>query len=119
MKNFKQLLIWQKGMDLVAGIYELSKYLPEEEKYSLTSQIRRASVSIPSNIAEGSSRKSQKDYSRFIEIALGSCYELETQILIIEKLNLIVNQSDKIQNLFNLIEEEQKMLMSSMNKLTL
>ncbi|PLX22308.1 MAG: diversity-generating retroelement protein bAvd family protein [Marinilabiliales bacterium] len=86
MKDFKKLNVWQKGIDLVTSIYKISKNFPSEEKYGLSSQITRAAVSIPSNIAEGSSRFSEKDYFRFLEIALGSAFELETQLMIVEKL---------------------------------
>ena len=72
MKNFKELKIWQLGMKIVKEIYLFSNFLPEHEKYGLRSQITRAAVSIPTNIAEGSSRESDKDYKRFLEMALGS-----------------------------------------------
>ncbi len=87
MRNFKELKIWQKGLDIVVKAYKLTGYFPKEEKYGITSQITRASVSIPSNIAEGSSRSSEKDYNRFIEISLGSSFELETQLLISQALS--------------------------------
>lgn len=108
MKDFKQLKIWQKGIDIVVAIYQLSKLLPAEEKYGIVSQINRAAVSIPSNIAEGGSRNSDKDYKRFIEIALGSVFELNTQLVIIKKLNLI--EIEKVDIILNLIEEEGKMI---------
>ena len=74
--------VWKKSMDLVEAIYDLTASFPSEEKYGLTSQIRRASVSIPSNISEGAARKNNKEFSQFISIALGSLAELETQYLI-------------------------------------
>ena len=82
MKNFKELRIWQKGMDIAVNSIQLIKKFPQQEKFGLSSQVTRAAVSIPSNIAEGSSRSSEKEYSRFIEISLGSSFELETQLLI-------------------------------------
>lgn len=82
MKNFKELRIWQKGIEIAVKSYKATETFPEQEKFGITSQITRAGVSIPSNIAEGSSRKSVKDYARFIEISLGSSFELETQLLI-------------------------------------
>jgi len=85
MRNFKQLLIWQKGFQIAVKSYQVVSSFPKEEKYSITSQITRAAVSIPSNIAEGSSRSSMKDYNRFLEISLGSSFELETQLLILVK----------------------------------
>ena len=82
VKKFKDLIVWQKSMDLVEEIYKLTKKLPREELYSLSDQIRRASVSIPSNIAEGNNRSSTKDFIKFLYISKGSNAELETQLLI-------------------------------------
>jgi len=87
MRNFKQLKIWQKGIDIAIKTYQLTDTFPKEDKYAMVQQMTKASVSIASNIAEGSSRKSEKDYLRYIEISLGSTFELETQIIIAEKLN--------------------------------
>ena len=115
MKNFKQLIVWQKGMLIVKLSYQLIPKLPLSEKFNLASQIGRAAVSIPANIAEGSSRKSEKDYFRFIEIALGSAFELEVLLLITVD-NKFLSQSD-IEPLLNLVDEEQKMLMAFMKKL--
>jgi four helix bundle protein len=78
MKDYKKLLVWQKGIELCRMVYELTSTLPSSEKFGLASQMNRCVVSIPSNIAEGSSRRSEKDYYRFLEIAMGSIYELET-----------------------------------------
>ncbi len=89
MKNFKQLHIWQKGIEIVKEIYKVSKLLPDSEKYGMISQITRASVSIPSNIAEGSSRNNNRDNCRFPEIALGSTYELEIHLIIIRDVGLL------------------------------
>jgi len=80
MRNFKELKIWQKGIDIAISTYQFTDTFPKEDKYAIVQQMTKASVSIPSNIAEGSSRKSEKDYSRFIEISLGSIFELETQM---------------------------------------
>lgn len=115
MKNFKKLKVWQTGMDIVVRSYGLTKLFPVEEKYGLTSQINRASVSIPSNISEGSSRDSSKEHKYYLQIALGSCFELETQILIVERLNLA--EKNLIDELKVLIDEEQKMLMGFIKKL--
>jgi len=82
MRNFRKLKIWKQGIDIVKEIYKISQKLPSEEKFGLKSQITRAAVSIPSNIAEGSSRSSNKDFNRFLEIALGSLFELQTQIVL-------------------------------------
>lgn len=115
MKNFKQLLIWQKGFEIAVQSFKLIESFPKEERFSLSNQITRASVSIPSNIAEGSSRGSEKDYNRFLEHSLGSAFELETQLLIAEAANYGDKQirTKMIQDTI----EEQKMLMSFMSKL--
>ena len=84
---FKNLLVWQKAMDLVEESYQLIKLLPPYEKFSLSEQMRRAAVSIASNIAEGAGRKTKNDFIQFLSIARGSKYELETQILICIRLN--------------------------------
>jgi four helix bundle protein len=85
MKNFKELKIWQKGFDITINSFMITRGFPAEQKFVLTSQITRAAISIPSNIAEGNSRTSDKDKNRFIEIALGSCFEMETQLLISQR----------------------------------
>ena len=89
MHRFKDLEIWKKSRLFCSVIYEVTSKFPESEKFGLTNQLRRASVSIPSNIAEGSSRNSNKDFSRFLQITLGSAYEIETQLLIAFDLNFI------------------------------
>lgn|SRR5690606_5287328 len=89
MHRFKELEIWKRSRLFCSEIYKLTSNFPESEKFGLTNQLRRASVSIASNIAEGSSRKSNKDFSRFLEITLGSCYEIETQLLIAFDLKFI------------------------------
>ncbi len=115
MRNFKELKIWQKGFQIAVNCFKYTATFPKEEKYGIVSQINRAGVSISSNIAEGSSRSSEKDYNRFIQIALGSTYELETQLLIAEAVNF--GDSDLCTQVKNDIDEEQKMLMAFMNKL--
>jgi len=87
--SYRDLIIWQKSMHLVKEIYLLSKTFPKEELYGLTSQIRRCAISIPSNIAEGRGRGSDKEFIRFLQISLGSLYELETQIELAKELNFI------------------------------
>lgn len=87
MHRFKELEIWKRGRHFCTGIYSLTSKFPESEKFGLSNQLRRASVSIPSNIAEGSSRKSNKDFSRFLEITLGSCYEIATTNEFIANIN--------------------------------
>ncbi len=107
MHRFKDLEIWKKSRFFCSKIYTVTSSFPNEEKFGLTNQLRRASVSIPSNIAEGSSRQSNKDFARFLEIAIGSAYETETQILISSDLGFITPQ-DLIE-LTNMLEEIIKM----------
>ncbi len=89
MKNYKDLQVWQKAFDLSFSIYTNTKQLPKEEIFGLMSQMRRAAVSIPSNIAEGHGRSTNKEFSYFLKISIGSCNELETQVLLSEKLKYI------------------------------
>jgi len=115
MKNYKELLIWEKGIALVKAIYTISKKLPIEEKYGIVSQLTRAAVSIPANIAEGSSRNSDKDYARFIQIALGSAFEVQTYLVLIKEMNWI--KTEEMNSIEILLEEEIKMLHSFIKKL--
>jgi len=88
LRNHKDLDVWKQSMDLAIDVYAMTKRLPKEEIYGLISQLRRAAVSILSNIAEGAARKNKKEFIQFLHIALGSLAEVETQILIVQKLNL-------------------------------
>ncbi|WP_321376081.1 four helix bundle protein [uncultured Draconibacterium sp.] len=108
MKDFKNLKVWQKGMKLVVDIYKSTKLFPQEELYGLTSQIRRSAVSIPSNIAEGAGRGSNKEFSRFLDISLGSSFELETQIILAHELEFI--SESEFETLTDKVQEEQKMI---------
>jgi len=107
MHQFKELLIWKKSRLFCSKIYSITATFPSEEKFGIINQLRRAAVSIPSNIAEGSSRNSNKDFARFLEIAIGSAYEVETQLLISSDLGFI-NEKNTIE-LINLLEEIPKM----------
>ena len=89
IKSFKDLRIWQKGIEIVTDVYILTKNFPKEELFSLTLQLRRSAISIPSNIAEGFKRFHNKEYKQFLFITLGSCAELETQIIIAKELKYI------------------------------
>lgn len=89
MHRFKDLEIWKRSQELCLNVYEATNSFPNSEMFGLQSQIRRCSVSIPSNIAEGTSRNSNKEFNRFLEIALGSAFELETQLIIANRLNYI------------------------------
>ena len=115
VKNFKALTIWQKGIEIAAKSYRFTSSFPSSEKFGLISQINRAAVSIASNIAEGSSRSSEKDYHRFIEIALGSAFEMETQLLISQSLNY--GLSELRNEILKDLDGEQKMLISFAKKL--
>ncbi|HUR65813.1 MAG TPA: four helix bundle protein [Chitinophagaceae bacterium] len=102
MKNFKELRMWQKGMDIATECFKLTEGFPREERFGLSAQINKSGVSIPSNIAEGSSRNSEKDHARFIEISLGSAFELETQFLIAQRVSF-GNQEPLHQILLNVL----------------
>lgn len=115
MRDFKKLLIWRKGMVIVNEVYKAAAFFPEEEKYGLRSQITRSAVSIPTNIAEGSAKKSQKEYRHFAEISLGSAFELEMHLLIIQRQEWF--PKDTVETLLALTIEEQKMLTSFINRL--
>lgn len=108
MHNYKELKVWQKARELVKFTYQLTKKFPKEEIYSLTSQVRRAVVSIPFNIAEGAGHSSKKEFSRFLEIAYASTCELDTQIILSFDLEFI-NQTE-LNDSTNYIKELQKIL---------
>ncbi len=109
IRTYKDLLIWQKGIILVVKVYKLVKDFPKEELYSLTNQIKRASVSVPSNISEGYGRNTDKYFSHFLDIARGSLYELETQIIISRELEFITN-FELYDEILSIITEESKMI---------
>ena len=115
MRNFRTLNIWKDGINLVKKVYGLSALLPEEEKFGLKSQICRAVISVPSNIAEGSSRNSEMEYKRFLEIAIGSLFEIETQLIIIQELYFI--PEEKINEVLEMVHTEQKMINNLITKL--
>lgn len=97
MKTYKDLICWQKSIKLVKKIYKVTADFPQSEQFGLTSQLRRAAISIPSNIAEGFGRGSNKDFKRFLEISRGSLFELQTQLFIAKELEYINNEIfDKI-----------------------
>lgn len=117
MHKFKELQIWKRSRLFCSEIYAVTVNFPDSEKFGITNQLRRASVSIPSNIAEGSSRKSNKDFSRFLEITLGSAYEIETQLLIAYDLGFI--EENELHKLSNELEEIIKMISKFKSKLTI
>ena len=108
MYNFKKLDIWTKSMELVTKIYSITNSFPNQERFGLTSQIQRAAVSIPANIAEGSAKSSNKDFARFLEMSIGSSFELETELII--ALNLKYIDSVVFTNIETKINEIQKMI---------
>jgi four helix bundle protein len=108
LKFYKDLVAWQKAMDLVTEIYRVTRKFPKDELFGLTSQIRRAAVSIPSNIAEGQGHLSKGDFRRFLGHARGSLSELETQILIAQNLNYLTK--DEATNFIDLIAEVGRIL---------
>jgi four helix bundle protein len=115
MRDFKKLLIWQPGMDIVDKVYGIASSLPGDEKYGIRSQMTRSAISIPGNIAEGSAKTSQKDYVRFCEISLGSAFELETHLLIDQQRKW--GNVEEIALLLEMVTREQKMLSSFIDKL--
>jgi len=115
LKTFRDLLVWQKSMVLVTDIYALTKSFPVDETYGLASQMRRCSVSIPSNIAEGYGRNSNNEFIRFLHIATGSLYELQTQIEI--SLNLNYLDKNTFENLCGPTRELEKMINSFTKKI--
>ena len=115
LQSYKDFQVWQRAMDLTVEIYKLVKLLPKEETYALSDQMRRAVVSIPSNIAEGQGRNSTKEFINFLTISRGSQNELETQLQICIRLNYITEKD--AENALNLCEEIGKMLNSLIKKL--
>jgi len=115
MHNFKKLDIWVKSMNLVTEIYQITNSFPTHERFGLTSQMQRSAVSIPSNIAEGSAKSSNKDFSRFLEMSIGSSFELETQIILATNLGYL--DSENSITIQNKISEIQKMIIGFKNKL--
>jgi len=105
--NYKNLKLWQEAMDLAVLVYDLTAKLPATEKFGLISQMRRCSVSIASNIAEGSGRGTTPQFVQFLGIAQGSAFELETQLLLVVKLNLL--SSDEVKKAMNSLGYIQKM----------
>lgn len=115
VRDYKDLNVWQKGIEIVDKIYELTDSFPKSELYGLAGQMRRAAVSIASNIAEGFARKSNKEYKQFLYISLGSCAELDTQLIIANRRNYIADKD--AQDLAENINHESRMISSLINKL--
>ncbi len=113
--NFKELKVWQVGMDISDMIYEFITSLPNNEKYNLVDQLNRASVSIPSNIAEGCGKRTNVHFAEFLSTSLSSCYEVETQLLITERRK--IGNNELRTKLLSIIDEEQKMIFKFREKL--
>lgn len=113
MYSFKDLELWRRGIDLVEDIYKLTAEFPASERFTLIPQMRRAAISIPSNIAEGQGRKNPKEFTQFLFIAKGSLCEIETQLIICERLGLIKDLSDMTEK----IKVMRMMLIGLINKL--
>lgn len=115
MKDFRQLQVWEKSHQLALAVYKATKEFPKEELYGLTSQIRRANMSIPTNIAEGCGRGTDPDFARFLQIAMGSASETEYQLLLARDLDFL--QNDVYKKLNNDVEEVKRMLASLIIKI--
>lgn len=115
MKNYRDLIVWQKAMDLVEEIYRITEFLPNEEKFGLSLQLKRAAVSIPSNIAEGYERNTTKDYIKFLSIAKASRAEVETQLYICKRLEFLTN--DEIKKSLEICEEIKRIIIAIFKKL--
>jgi four helix bundle protein len=115
MHNFKDLKVWQKSIDLAELVYQISASFPKDERYGLTSQVQRCCVSIPSNIAEGCGRNSDKDLQRFLSFSTGSSFELETQMILANRFNYI--NENTFNTFSNNLSEIQKMIFGLNNSL--
>ena len=108
IRNYRDLAVWQRGMDITLGVYQVTKDFPADERFGLTSQLRRAAASVPANIAEGHARSSPKDYLRYIAIAIGSLAETATFIELAGRLNY--GNVDELRKIFEMTNEERRML---------
>lgn len=115
MRDFRKLQIWNDGIEQVIATYSITKIFPNEEKFGLSSQMQRAAVSIPSNISEGCSRNSDVEYKRFLEISMGSAFELETQTIIAERLGYI--SKDDLNKELESINELQRKINALISKI--
>ncbi len=115
MHNYKEMKIWQKARTLVKAVYEITEKLPKDELYGLTSQIRRAVVSVPANIAEGAGRGTDRDFGHFLNIARGSLFELDTLLILAKDLEYI--SESELGTVSEMISEIIKMMVSFQNRL--
>ena len=117
MRDFRKYDVWNSAIEITTLVYKLTKSFPNEEKYGLANQIQRAAVSIASNIAEGASRSSEADFSRFLEISLGSAFEVETQILIAFNLKYITKENyDLLVNKLNTLQKQLNQFISMVRR---
>ena len=115
MNNFRDLKVWQKARLIVKDVYFLTKNFPNDEKYALTSQIKRATISISSNIAEGSGRSTNPDFAKFLDISLGSCYEIKNDFIIASDL-LFISEKE-LKTIIDKIQEIERMLIGLINSI--
>lgn len=115
MRDFRKMMIWERSVKYVTTSYTFTKQFPDDERFGLISQMRRAAVSIASNIAEGSARNSDTEFKRFLEIALGSAFELETQLIVSAEMKYL--NTEKFNECLSELQEIQKMINSFINKL--
>ncbi len=115
IKSYKELDVWKKGIEIVDVVYKMTGTFPKEERYGLATQMQRAAVSIVSNIAEGFARQHTKEYQQFCYIALGSCAELETQLIIAQRRNYV--SSEAFSELEDYVDHESRMLMNLIKSL--
>lgn len=115
MRNFRNFTVWKNAIELAKMIYKVTEVFPSTKKFGLISQIQRASISIASNIAEGSSRKSETDFARFLEIAIGSAFEVETQLIIAKELNYL--DESNFESLISKINNLQKQINALITKI--
>ena len=117
MSSYKHLIVWKKSIDLVRAIYTVSGSFPREERFGLTAQLRRAAVSIPSNIAEGNGRNSRSEYIHFLNVARGSCFEVDTQLTICGEIGFCDQAT--LEPLFSLTQEIGRILNAMIQTLSL
>ncbi|MCK5052364.1 MAG: four helix bundle protein [Candidatus Cloacimonetes bacterium] len=115
MKTYREIICWQKAIELVKSIYKITNNFPQSEQFGLTSQLRRAAISIPSNIAEGFGRSSNKEFRRFLEISRGSLFELQTQLFISKELGFIISKSYDM--IYEQTREVERILIGFINSL--
>lgn len=115
VQSYRELIVWQKAMELVERVYRMTRVFPKEERYGLSIQIQRAAVSIPSNIAEGHARSSTKEYRNFLSISQGSTAEVETQAMIAVKLDYVTEK--QTETIMSLLDEISRMLTAIKKKL--